>query len=299
MNHLGNMIITPMGQTVKYEVPPEIQFHGRWDLDGPNRYITHWAGSSLCFQTTCRSITVEIGSLTVPRLNFHNILWRFGTKSLTKTALVKGRRSMKLTVSEAQGAGGEKPRDVTIMLCDWGAKLQILGISATDDAKEDEANDSRLLAPSLGTAPSPMLFIGDSLVSGFTPLYSGLVLPHGSYQTFGSIIVRTLRGKGLDARLEMVAYPGIRLVTTNQHSKGMEDVFWDGIDGAGGWDQRSKDNPEDIFICIGTNDRGWGIGSEEFIDHYKAFVRKLRDSYPEGLKRMHLIVRHIGRLLLL
>ena len=35
------------------------------------------------------------------------------------------------------------------------------------------------------------------------------------------------------------------------HGKGMEDVFWDGMNGVGGWKHRSKDPPEDIFICIG------------------------------------------------
>jgi len=41
---------------------------------------------------------------------------------------------MKLTLSEA-GAGGEKLRDVTIMLCDWGAKLQILDISTVNECE--------------------------------------------------------------------------------------------------------------------------------------------------------------------
>lgn len=45
-------------------------------------------------------------------------------------------------------------------------------------------------------------------MTGFTPPFRGLVLPHGSFQAFGSIVVRSLRANGLDARLEMVAYPG-------------------------------------------------------------------------------------------
>jgi len=31
----------------------------------------------------------------------------------------------------------------------------------------------------------------------------------------------------------------------------MEDVFWEGMEGQGGWEQRSKDTPQDIFLCIG------------------------------------------------
>ena len=65
-----------------------------------------------------------------------------------------------------------------------------------------------ILPPAAGPSVRPMLFIGDSLVSGFSPPFSGLVLPHGTFQAFGSVAIRTLRARGVDARLEMVAYPG-------------------------------------------------------------------------------------------
>lgn len=145
-----------------------------------------------------------------------------------------------------------------------------------------------ILAPAVTSSPRPILFIGDSLVSGFTPLYRGLVLPHGSYQSFGSIAVRTLRAHGVDARLEIVAYPGAlniiifpqtivnwpslisdsgiclktvdspavvstHTVDTDVYWKGMEDIFWDGLAGKGGWEERSRDTPHDIFICIGKS----------------------------------------------
>lgn len=32
----------------------------------------------------------------------------------------------------------------------------------------------------------------------------------------------------------------------------MEDVFWDGMNGVGGWEQQSNDPPSDIFVCIGA-----------------------------------------------
>ncbi|GJJ14745.1 hypothetical protein Clacol_009012 [Clathrus columnatus] len=296
------MVLQSSEETTVSDISPQVQFHGRWDLTGEDRYISHWCGSSLCFQTTSRSITVELGGLTVSRSNFHNVLWRFGSQSVTRTALVKGKRSMKFTAlsDAAESGGGEKLRDVTIMLCDWGAKLQILDIKTTDGRA--------ILAPAVASSPRPMLFIGDSLVSGFTPLYRGLVLPHGSYQSFGSIAVRTLRAHGLDARLEMVAYPGICLKTVDSPAvistqaetdmdwkgdevywKGMEDVFWDGMIGKGGWEERSRDTPHDIFICVGTNDQGWGGDKNEFVEHYAAFLIRLRDSYPSELQRIHVI----------
>ncbi|KAF8523764.1 hypothetical protein BU17DRAFT_85638 [Hysterangium stoloniferum] len=264
-------------------MPSGIQFHGRWDLDSPGRYITHWCGSSLCFQTTSRAITVEIGEGTTPRSNFHNVLWRFGTHSITRTALIKGNRSMKLIAqadtTEAE-AGGERLRDVTIMLCDWGAKLHILDITATDGKP--------IFPPAVASAQRPILFIGDSLVSGYTPPQHGLILPHGSYQAFGSIAVRTVRSHGVDARLEMVAYPGIHLVST-YGEQGMEDVFWEGMHGTGGWDERSKDTPQDIFICLGSNDQGSGGPTDDFLEHYKVFLIRLRDSYSSELRRIHVI----------
>ena len=113
--------------------------------------------------------------------------------------------------------GGEVLLDVTVMLCDWGATLQVLditvvcicGMKAFSYLTIFEKTDGRpILPPTAGSTVRPMLFIGDSLVSGFSPPMRGLVLPHGSFQAFGSVAVRTLRAHGLDARLEMVSYPG-------------------------------------------------------------------------------------------
>ena len=95
---------------------------------------------------------------------------------------------------------------------------------------------------------------------------------------------------------------------TRAHDKGMEDVFWDGVNGVGGWDQRSRDPPDDIFVCIGAefcvsflsteselnitgaNDKALGADKDEFLQHYQAFLVRLRDSYPGTLKRIHVIV---------
>jgi len=103
-----------------------VQFHGRWDLESDGRYTTYWCGSSVFFQTTSRSVTIEIGPLTSSRQNYHNVLWKFGAHSSVRTALVKGQRSMKITPSD--GRGGEALREVRIALCDWGSSLQILDI---------------------------------------------------------------------------------------------------------------------------------------------------------------------------
>lgn len=99
--------------------------------------------------------------------------------------------------------------------------------------------------------------------------------------------------------------------------KGMEDVFWDGMVGGGGWNERSKDTPHDVFICIGmsllvivssstefltclkcysssgTNDQGWGGDKNEFVEHYATFLTRLRDSYSGEVHRIHVIVRII------
>lgn len=94
---------------------------------------------------------------------------------------------------------------------------------------------------------------------------------------------------------------------TTALGEGMEEVFWDGIDGVGGWEQRSKDSPHDIFVCIGascrppfknscynvdlgSNDQGWGSDKQEFLQRYQAFLIRLRDSYPNTLRNIHVIV---------
>jgi hypothetical protein len=201
-------------------LPSNVQFQGRWDLDGDDRYATHWCGSSLSFQTTSRSVTLQLGSLTASRKNSHNLLWRFGSESVIRTSLVKGKQVTVLTPSESgAGAGsthgGEVLLDVTVMLCDRGATLQILDITTVSRGLIRsylpifvKTVRRPILPPAVGSTVRPMLFIGDSLVSGFSPPLRSLVLPHGSYQAFGSVVVRTLRALGKDARLEMVAYPG-------------------------------------------------------------------------------------------
>ncbi|KAF8523753.1 hypothetical protein BU17DRAFT_85617 [Hysterangium stoloniferum] len=264
------------------DLTSNVQFHGRWNLEGEDCYCTDWCGSSLFFQTTSRSVTVELGPLTSSRKNYHNILWRFGTQSAIRTALVRGKRSMKITPSDTiePSHGGESLRDVTIMLCDWGASLHVTDIIATDGRA--------ISAPAVGSPTRPMLFIGASLISGFSPPFGGLVLPHGSYQSFGSLVVRTLRSKGVDARLEMIAYPGTRLMTTN-NSKGMIDIFWDGMNKSDGWVHRSTDIPKEIFICLGSDDKSWDADPEEFTQQYKKFVHRLKESYPESLRRIHII----------
>jgi len=39
---------------------------------------------------------------------------------------------------------------------------------------------------------------------------------------------------------------------TTQLGPGMVDAFFDGVKGHGGWDQRPREVPTDIFICLGT-----------------------------------------------
>ncbi|KIJ27941.1 hypothetical protein M422DRAFT_784673 [Sphaerobolus stellatus SS14] len=257
-----------------------IQFHGRWDLSPERGYTTHWSGSSIYFQTTSRSVVIEIGPLTSARQNYHNILWKFGADSFVRTALVKGARSMWIMPSDSRG--GEALRDVRIALADWGASLQILDIDVSEE------DDRTISAPIIGSPTRPLLFIGGSLVCGYSPPYGGLVLPHGSYQAFPSIVARSLRARGIDARLEMVAVPGVRLMTTSR-APGMADLFFDGNDGVGGWEHRSREDPTDIFICLGTNDQGWGADTKEYVESYRSFLVRLRDSCSEMLRRIHVI----------
>ncbi|GJJ14736.1 hypothetical protein Clacol_010581 [Clathrus columnatus] len=260
-----------------------VQFHGRWDLESEDRYSTSWSGSSLNFQTTSRYVDIELGELTASRKNYHNILWQFGSQSLVRTLPVKGKRSLKITPSDQVEPDytGDDLREVTIMLCDWGATLQILSISSAD-------GQPITIKPSQGST-WPMLFIGASLVSGYSPPFRGLVLPYGTYQAFGSVLVRILRSHGVDARLEMVAYPGLPLTSGCYDSDGMVDIFWKGMNDRGGWESRSRDNPHDIFLCLGANDHGLYVEKDEFLKTYRNFLNRLKDSYPKGLKRIHVI----------
>lgn len=131
MQTLSSQLFTlPPDIDPNLELIYNVQFHGRWQLDGPieQRYTTYWCGSSVFFQTTSKSVTIEIGSLTRSRKNYHNVMWKFGSASVVRTALVNRRRSLKITPSD--GRGGEALRDVEVMLCGWGATLQILDIQA-------------------------------------------------------------------------------------------------------------------------------------------------------------------------
>ena len=111
--------------------PSTVQFQGRWRLENNNRYAT-WSGSSLHFRTASRSISLKLGSLTASRHGNHNLLWHFGPQSETLTAEVQGERTLTLMLKAPQARGDDRERvqDVTIMLCDWGAALQVLSIKA-------------------------------------------------------------------------------------------------------------------------------------------------------------------------
>lgn len=210
------------------DMKTRVQFHGRWNLDGDERYSTSWCGSSLIFQTASRYLDVELGELTASRNNYHNILWHYGSQSLVKTLPVAGKRMLKITPSDQGGPGytGDDLREVIIMLCDWGATLQILSITPvcitafiiaqrgyinTVYCFKADGQPIFIKSPQAqgSSIPWPMLFIGASQVSGYSPPFRGLVLPYGTFQSFGSVVVRTLRSHGVDARLEMVAYPGM------------------------------------------------------------------------------------------
>lgn len=115
-------------------LPSTIQFQGRWVLEGSHRCAT-WCGSSVNFRTMSRSIILELGDLTTFRESkpdHPNILWNFGSASEPHLEHVKGRSTL---ILEAEGGANadihknsEVLRDVTVMLCDWGASLHILNI---------------------------------------------------------------------------------------------------------------------------------------------------------------------------
>lgn len=45
-----------------------------------------------------------------------------------------------------------------------------------------------------------------------------------------------------------------------------------------------------LILDVGSNDQAWGADKGEFLQYYQAFLVRLRDSYPNTLKRIHVIV---------
>ncbi|KAI0297768.1 hypothetical protein BC826DRAFT_154242 [Russula brevipes] len=299
---------------------PQFRRSGRWTESdsGSGSLIASWASASISFIITSSSLSIRLGPQTKRN---HPIGRSLTTLACSLSDDPTGSNhpavpTQTLTFSDA-GPGvlplfgrledGQR-KLVEIILVDWSSVLELVSI-VVDSADAIQPRPD----------PSPasrLLFIGDSISCGFSPL-PGLI-PRGSLDAFTAISAAQL---GLP--YDIVAFPGIILVDPRaggvsliRDVPGMASRFF--LAGSSPFEvtpAQLDERPTIIVIALGwflptrpclavphnvrtsfdsphtgTNDRGTGVDSPLFVETMRAFVRRLADVYCETLA--HVCVLH-------
>ncbi|KAF7303633.1 Lipase-GDSL domain-containing protein [Mycena indigotica] len=150
--------------------------------------------------------------------------------------------------------------EVKITLIDWASVLEIDGLELP--------NDCHIYKPST-RATTNMLFIGDSISSGFSlEDATSPALPLGILDAYPYQTANSLSNNGMDVEVEVVAYPGITLCG------GMSDKFfcrsvWDATPFK---PSLSVIDFKYVFIALGTNDV---VSASEFSKTLLKFIKEL------------------------
>ena len=164
-------------------------------------------------------------------------------------------------------------KTVEFSLIDWGSVLQV-------DTIQTLAGHGITPAYPDGVAALPtMLFIGDSITSGF--IHSS---PNSDHQLYCGFLdaypyhLRTMLSPGV--RLYAVAFPGIKLVDSPEQ-EGMESKWFKNgpIDGGLDWefDERDRETgPTHIIVNLGAND---DVTNDKFLETYENFLDLLKETH--------------------
>ncbi|KAJ6551768.1 hypothetical protein B0H19DRAFT_1158820 [Mycena capillaripes] len=271
-----------------------LKLSSRWEYSNNGAIWSAWAGSSIKFYclNPLSGLFMRIGPKTERKDR-----WNGGTPlfcvSVEKVRPRNQPSSRPISVIETKTFDAEpgmlvqmwdepiKDCFVEITLIDWASILEIDGFVSTHRSTIER----KVLV-----AKDQILFIGDSLTCGLAldPSAGGQPIPRGVLDAFPSRTISVLSDNySYDLSLEMVAYPGMSLVTIEQQDEndctapgtfGMVDRFfhtspWD----ATAWTPRGT--PKFICIALGTNDEANDVVPSVFRSTLEQFIRRLSATF--------------------
>ncbi|KAJ7143707.1 hypothetical protein C8R44DRAFT_758715 [Mycena epipterygia] len=274
----------------------KLTLSSRWEYSTNGAIWSGWAGSSIKFyaQDFLSPLFMRIGPKTQRKDR-----WNGGTPmfsvSITKSSPPNQNSDPpSAPVIETKVFDGEpgmlvqlwdepiQQCSVEIILIDWASILEIDGFISDDSGY--------VVRSRIGVDPS-ILFIGDSITCGLALEHSdgGQPMPRGLLDAFPSRAISILsKQRSYPLSLEVVAYPGISLVSPDQRNDdesasittlGMVDRFfhkspWE----PSPWTPRGI--PHCICIALGTNDEANDIAPQLFRATLARFIRTLSATFP-------------------
>ncbi len=230
-----------------------VKYIGRWDLSSPTEYHAYWGGSYIRAQFSGTTLKIKVrcwsgesGSdyhVQIDGGAFTSYRNVTGTINATPTPLANGTH----TVTIAQGKDYDYQFNYQGLVLDAGATTSVPTIS------------SNLIE-----------FIGDSITAGYTDSQEAI-------DAYGWVC-----SENLHCEHTLIAYPGIKLVTTT--SMGMDQSYFNlqtmNYANSPLWDF-AKYTPKVVVINLGQND-GTGVPDSTFQNTYITFLSNIRGKFPSA-----------------
>ncbi|KIJ53512.1 hypothetical protein M422DRAFT_775603 [Sphaerobolus stellatus SS14] len=272
----------------------DVLYCGRWYTQGEFP-TSSWASASIRLIFSGRTFSLLPGPES-SRID----TWNGGTKTVVVSTRYLDDPARPGTCQSSQEAvdveagkamilfssGEPRQVEVEIILIDWASKLQIESFAMKDGDKIISLRKD----PSLHR----LLFIGDSITSGFCDSETEGYFPRGVLDPYPFVVQRALDTH--DISVDVIAFPGISVVgehdkkgseaglaTKFKHmSPWMEQTFWSFKELAHGY------GPTIVVIALGVNDDENDIPVERFIETYLSFLSELSSIYERSMK--HLVI---------
>ncbi|GJJ09154.1 hypothetical protein Clacol_003376 [Clathrus columnatus] len=273
----------------------DIHYYGRWYLQN-NLPTASWASATIRLAFSGRQLSLIPGPES-----FRVDSWNGGTK----TVMVRSR-----LLDESSSSNPWSVRDVTdvepgkclvlfnselckkveveVVLVDWASRFQI------ESFVMEERDDIIPLHQKPHTRR--LLFIGDSITSGFCNSGNDDSFSRGVMDAYPFACKRALDIKGIETSVDVLAFPGIRLVGEHD-KKGAEAGMAVKLTHESAWMEENPWSFDEVvqgygptvtFIALGVNDDENDVPIDIFVKTYSSFLLELAWQYQNSL--IHIIV---------
>ncbi|THU83820.1 hypothetical protein K435DRAFT_688780 [Dendrothele bispora CBS 962.96] len=277
---------------------PLLCLSGRWTAPSSVDAITaFWSGSSVSFLFQGSKLQLRTGPSTVRKDRFNG-----GTPMIA--CAVESTSNSSISTYDAQGTDiitlidegflsshGTGPYVVHVTLIDWASVLEIEAFLVSSDHDILAIPPAR---PSLN-----VLVIGDSISCGWTDVLQSI--PLGCLNALPFVLKRdVLQNKGIDIRVDLIAYPGMTLVDPTEDERdegamlGMVSKFFH----TSPWSAEiaeapdNRDGPKILLIALGTNDEAQDVSPTRFTEAMRTLLVKLLHLYDQKVQHICLIVSY-------